>query len=148
MRRAVSVGLAALIVVAVVGCGSSGPSKQADAIAHTYDTHIEAVKKGDGRTACPLLTPAYRRRASTLVTPRAKQRLKGASCPRAISHGTLRAQLQQFRPNLERIQVNGNRASGFNPGQGPFGPQKVLFRRLGGGWKISGTIYQQSGPAG
>jgi len=41
---------------------------------------------------------------------------------------------------------NGNRASGFQPGEGRFGPQKTIFRRLNGDWKISATIYTKPAP--
>jgi hypothetical protein len=147
MCRAFIVGLAALVAALAVGCGgSSESSKQADAITRTYNTYIAAVKSGNGKLACEQLTAAYKRRASQLVTPGAQAKLKRASCQQAIDQGTLRAVLQKFEPNLTRIEVNGNRASGLDPGKGPFGPQKVLFRRLGGDWKISGTIYSRGGP--
>jgi hypothetical protein len=141
MRRASIVGLVAAIAAVAVACGDSSENdKQADAIARTYSTYIEAIKNGDGKTACELLTPAFRRRAgsSVAVGPRAK--LKGAACPKAIEEGTL-PQIQQVVPNLERVEVTGNRASGFDPGEGQIGPQKVLFKRLGGEWKISKTIF-------
>jgi hypothetical protein len=143
MRRASILGLVAVTSTLATGCGGSSASgADATAVTRTYNTYIAAVKSGDGRAACDLLTPAFQRRASKLVTPRAHAKLRGASCPQAITQGTL-PQLQRFKPLLERIRVSGSRASGFNPGQGPFGPQKVLFRRLGGDWKISATIYRQ-----
>jgi hypothetical protein len=145
MRRALIVGLAGLIAAFAAGCGGSESNPQADAITQTYNTYIGAVKSGDGKLACKQLTRAYQRRASKLVTPRAQAKLKGASCPKAIAQGSLRGVLRSFEPNLTEVQVNGNRASGLDPGKAPFGPQKVLFRRLGGDWKISGTIYPKGG---
>jgi hypothetical protein len=140
MCRAFIVGLATLVAALAVGCGgSSDSSKQVDAISKTYNTYIAAVKNGNGKLACEQLTAAYRGRVSQLVTPRAQAKLKGVSCQQAIDQGTLRAVLQKFEPNLTQIEVNGNRASGVDPGEGPFGPQKVLLRRLGGDWKIAGT---------
>jgi hypothetical protein len=145
MRRAFIVGLAAAVAAAgaAAGCGDSNESqndKRVDAIAQTYKTYIEAVKQGDGKAACELLTPAFQRRAGSSVAVGSRSKLKGAACPKAIAQGTL-PQIQQVVPNLERIEVNGDRASGFDPGEGLIGPQKVLFKRLGGDWKISRTIF-------
>jgi hypothetical protein len=144
MRRAFIVGLVAAIAALTAGCGDSDGSstsdRQADAIAQTYKTYIEAVKRGDGKAACELLTPAFQRRAGSSVAAGSRSKLKGAACPKAIAQGTL-PQIQQVVPNLERIEVNGDRASGFDPGEGLIGPQKVLFKRLGGDWKISRTIF-------
>ena len=146
MRRAFTVGLAALLAAIVVGCGgSSANDPQVEAITKTYNDYFAAVKSGDGKAACDLLTPAYQRRASKFVTPIKQAQLKGASCPKAISQGTL-SLLKSFEPTLERVQVNGNRASGFQPGEGRFGPQKTIFRRLNGDWKISATIYTKPAP--
>jgi hypothetical protein len=144
MRRASIVSAAA--IAALAGCGGSSASdKQVEAITRTYNTYFAAVKSGDGKTACEQLTPAYQRRASKFVTPTKQAQLRGASCPKAISEGTL-SLLKQFKPTLERVQVNGDRASGFQPGEGRFGPQKTIFQRLGGDWKISATIYTQRAP--
>ena len=146
MRGASIAALAATVAVVAACGGSDSSDTQSDAIAQTWSAYIEAVKSGDGELACEQLTPTFRRQAAQLVTPRERKRLKGASCATAIEQGTLRAALQQFEPNLERVQVNGRRASGFQPGQGPLGPEKILFRRLGGDWKIFATIYQKGGP--
>jgi hypothetical protein len=138
MRRAS--GLAAGLGAAAVltACGSDS-NPQVDAITQTYNTYIEAVKSGNGRVACRQLTPAYARIAAQQVPPNKQAELRGASCQMVIRFGTP-ALLRKFEPNLTQIEVNGNRASGLDPGEGRFGPQKVLFRRLGGDWKISGTI--------
>jgi hypothetical protein len=147
MRSAAIAGvLAALALGAGCGGSDSGSSAEADAVASVYTTYINAVKAGDGKTACQQLTPTYQRQAAKLTTPTAHAKVRGASCARAISIGTLRSVLRKFEPKLERVQVNGARASGFQPGEGALGPQKVLFRRLGGGWKIAATIYQKGGP--
>jgi hypothetical protein len=145
MRRA-SIASAAAIAALAVGCGGSSSSdKQVEAITRTFNTYVAALKSGDGKTACEQLTPAYQRRASKFVTPIKQAELKGASCPKALSEGTLSV-LKKFHPTLERVQVNGNRASGFQPGEGAFGPQKTIFKRLGGDWKISATIYTKRPP--
>jgi hypothetical protein len=146
MRRAF---LAALIVAALVaaGCGgSSSDSKDVDAITKSYTAYVEAVKSGDGKTACQHLTPAFQRQAAQLATPSKHAQVKGAGCAKAISEGTLRSVLRNFEPKLERVQVNGDAATGFQPGEGPLGPQKVFFRRLGGDWLIAAVVYQKGGP--
>ncbi len=148
MRRALIVSLATLIVAAGAGCGSSGSSasdKDVAAITSTFNSYIAAVQRGDGKAACALLTPAYQQRAAGLATPSKKSQVKGGTCQEALSKGTLRIVLKSFHPSLERVQVNGDHASGFQPGEGIFGPQKTLFVRLGGEWKISNTIYVKGG---
>lgn len=141
MRRAFTVGLAAAIAAVGVACGGSGEEdEQADAVSQVYTSYIEAVKDGDGRAACALLTPARQRQAAESVAVGSRAKLKGLNCRQAISRGTL-PQIQQVEPNLEDIQVNGNRASGLDPGEGLIGPQRVFFRRTGGEWKISRTIF-------
>jgi hypothetical protein len=148
MRRGLTVGLAMVIAAVAPGCGGSGPSasdKQVAAITDTFNSYIAALQRGDGRTACSLLSPAYQRRAAKLITPIKKPQLKAASCSEALSKGTLPV-LKTFHPSLERVQVNGKHASGFQPGQGPFGPQKTFFVHLNGDWKITGTIYVKQAP--
>jgi hypothetical protein len=148
MRRAsiAAAGLALLVFTAGCGGSSSGSSPEVDAVTHVYVSYIDAVKAGDGATACRLLAPAYRRQAATLATPQAQAKVKGASCPRAIKVGTLRTALAQLEPRLQRVVVKGDRASGFQPAEGALGAQRVLFRRFGKDWNISGTIYQRGGP--
>ena len=88
MRRGLTVGLAMVIAAVAPGCGGSGPSasdKQVAAITDTFNSYIAALQRGDGRTACSLLTPAYQRRAAKLITPIKKPQLKGASCAEAMS---------------------------------------------------------------
>src|SRR4051794_8841696 len=126
MRRALTVSLAAIAIIAA-GCGdsSSTPStssgqggKDSDAVAQTWSDYIEAVKSGDGKAACQQLTPTFQRQASNLVTPKERQQLQGVSCPEAIEKGTLRAALKSYQANLERIQINGSEANGFQPPEG------------------------------
>jgi hypothetical protein len=146
MRRASYGAPLALAIALLAGCGGSSSSSRADAVTKTYITYIEAVKSGDGKTACRQLTPAFKAKAASLTTPSARAKVKGASCPEAIRLGTLRGALTQFEPKLERVAVSGRRASGFQPGEGALGPQKVFFRRLAEGWRIAGVIYQKGGP--
>jgi hypothetical protein len=144
MRRALILLLAAMAVAATAGCGSSDESEnlspEAKAVARTYTDFINAEKRGDGEAACALLTPEFQRRAGAAVAVGSRAALKGASCPKAIEQGTL-PQIQQVIPNLQRIKVKGNRATGLDPGEGQFGPQRVFFERLGGDWKISRTVF-------
>ena len=140
-------GLAAALAATAAGCGggSNASGEQVAAITHTFNAYIVAVQKGDGKTACALLTPAYQKRAAQLATPSLKANVKGASCVKAISQGTLPL-LKKFHPTLERVQVNGNHASGFQPGQGIFQPHKTLLVLVNGDWKISNTIYVRQPP--
>ncbi len=144
MRRATILLLAGLLALVAIGCGGSDDSaalsKQQRAVAKTYRDYIDAIKQGDGKTACGLLTPAFQRRAGSAVAIGDRKSLKGAACVKAIEQGTL-PQIQQVVPDLQRIVVKGDRASGFDPGEGQIGPQKVFFQKLGGGWKISRTLF-------
>jgi hypothetical protein len=146
MRKALIFGLATLAAaVALAACGGDDLSPEQQAVANTYTRYINAVKRGDGEAACNLLTPAFQRRAAATVAIGSRSGLKGADCQQAIEKGRL-PQLQQVVPNLEQIEVNGDRASGTDPGEGQIGPQKVFFERLGGDWKLSKTIFAQQQP--
>lgn len=146
MRRATILLFTALIAAAAIGCGSadddsaSPETPQEKAVAKTYSGYIAALKQGDGKTACSLLTPAFQRRAGASVAVGNRANLKGAACVQAIEQGTL-PQIQQVVPDLQRVVVKGNAASGLDPGEGQIGPQKVFFEKLGGAWKISRTVF-------
>jgi hypothetical protein len=145
MRRA-SLLIASIVAAAAVSaCGGDDSNPQVDAITKTYSTYIGAVKSGDGELACSKLTPSYQRRAASLVVPAKQKALEGASCPQAIE-ATPRKLLESFEPNLTEVEIKGDRATGLDPGENQFQPQKLLFRRLDGDWKISATIYTQGGP--
>jgi hypothetical protein len=147
MRRALIFALIAA-AVAAAGCGSDDGDDQSPdtpeerAVARAYSDYIDAVKQGDGEAACAHLTPAFQRRAGASIALGSRKKLEGAACPQAIEQGTL-PQIQQVVPNLVRVEVSGDRASGFDPGEGLIGPQKVLFQKLGGEWRISRTIFFQ-----
>ncbi len=139
------------MVSLAAGCGGSDNSggvspdtPQEKAVAKTYHDYIDALKRGDGKTACGLLTPAFRRRAGSTVAIGTRSDLKGAVCVKVVDQGTL-PQIQQVVPNIGRIVVNGKQATGFDPGEGQIGPQKVYFEKLGGGWKISRTVFYGTG---
>jgi hypothetical protein len=138
-RTSILVAGAAIAAVVVAGCGGSDSNPQVDAITESYNTYIAAVKSGNGKLACSQLTPAYARIAARQVPPNKQAELRGASCPKVIRLGTPAA-LQKFEPNLTSVEIKGDRGSGFDPGEGIFASQKVLFRRLGGEWKIAGTL--------
>jgi hypothetical protein len=109
-------------------------------VAKVYSDYIDALKKGDGEAACALLTPAFQRRAGTAVAVGTRRNLKGAACVKAIDQGTLPA-IQKVVPNLANVKVEGERASGLDPGEGQIGPQEVFFVRIAGDWKISRTVF-------
>jgi hypothetical protein len=143
-------GLIALAAVGIAACGDDeeelGPdTPQEREVARTYSDYINALKRLDGEAACDLLTPAFQRRAGASIAVGSRAALKGAACPVAIERGTL-PQIKQVVPNLQQIRIQGDRASGFDPGEGLIGPQRVLFQRLGGEWKISRTIFFQRKP--
>jgi len=154
MRRVLTASLAAIAILAA-GCGGSSSSstsssstggKDAEAVAQTWTDYVEAVKSGDGKAACEQLTPTFQRQAANLVTPKEVQKLKGVSCPQAVEKGTLRAALKSYEPSLQRIQINGTKATGFQAPEGSLGAERVLFRKLGGDWRIFATVYQRGGP--
>jgi hypothetical protein len=144
VRRAFLLATGLAVAALLAACGSES-NPQADAVTQTYETYIAAVQSSNGRLACRQLTPAYARKAARQVPPPLQAKLKGASCPEVIRVATPAA-IKNFEPNLTGVEINGDRASGSDPGEGVFGPQKVLFHRLGGEWKIAGTIYSKNGP--
>ena len=147
MRRA-TILFVALVAFAALGCGSGGGSDeptppdtpQEKAVAKVYSDYIEALKQGDGEAACALLTPAFQRRAGSAVAVGTRRNLKGAACVKAIDQGTLPA-IQKVVPNLSNVKIDGDRASGLDPGEGEIGPQEVFFEKTGGDWKISRTVF-------
>lgn len=151
MRRA-TILLAALLMLAAIGCGggdggggasdetSPPDTPQEKAVAKVYSDYIEALKQGDGKAACALLTPAFQRRAGAAVAVGKRRNLKGAACVKAIEQGTLAA-IQKVIPNLVNVKVEGDRASGLDPGEGKIGAQEVFFVNTGGEWKISRTLF-------
>ena len=154
MRGTFAICTAAAMLVVAVGCGGDDSDPEEEAVRDTYLAYIDAVKAGEGEKACALTTPEFQRRvgASIAIGPRAG--LRGASCPEVLEKGSL-PQLQLAEPELEDIEINGDRASGLDPGETVggaeeivIGPQEVFFERLGGDWKISKTAFfrvQQSG---
>jgi hypothetical protein len=147
MRKRLLALAAATALLIPVGCGDEDTDPQADAVSDVYVAYIDAVKAGDGRRACAMTTPAFQRRAGRSVAVGTRAELRDATCEEAIEKGSL-PQIQQVVPNLEEIEVDGDRASGLDPGEGAIAPQQVFFVRSGGDWKISGTrfyIKPQSG---
>lgn len=140
MRRAIAILVLAGVGGLVAACGDDDEDPQADAVASTYTRYIEAVKDGDGEAACRLLAPEFRRRVADSIALGSRKELEGASCEEAVSQGTL-PQLEQAVPDLEEIEVNGDRARGLDPGEGLIGPQEVFFERGPDGWLITRTIF-------
>jgi hypothetical protein len=155
MRKPLLIASTAAMLLFAAGCGGDDGDPEAEAVSDAYVAYIDAVKAGDGKKACALATPAFQRQAgrSIAVGPRAD--LRDASCVEAIEQGGL-PQLQQVEPNLEDIEVDGERASGLDPGetvtvegqQVVIGPQEVFFERLGGDWKIARTVFARPRPEG
>ena len=139
LLRKTAIGALAILALAA-GCGGDDTDPQEEAVSDAYVAYIDAVKAGDGKKACAMTTPAFQRRAGRSVAVGNRADLRDASCEEAIEQGSI-PQLQQVQPNLEQIEVNGDRASGFDPGEGLIGPQEVYFRRLGGDWKIARTRF-------
>ena len=139
MTRRSAIGLLAALALAA-GCGGDDADPQADAVSDAYVAYIDAVKVGDGKRACAMTTPAFQRQAGRSVAVGNRADLRDASCEEAIEKGSL-PQVQEVEPNLEQIEVNGDRASGLDPGEGLIGAQEVFFERIGGDWKISKTRF-------
>ena len=145
MRKAFLTAAAVALLLSTPGCGDDS-DPEADAVSDTYVAYIDAVKAGDGKKACALTTPAFQRRAGRSIAVGKRAFLHDASCEEVISKGTLPA-IQQVEPNLEEIEVSGDRASGLDPGEGVIGPQEVHLVRLGGDWKISRTVFFRTAPS-
>jgi len=147
MRRAAIAALGVAVLAA--GCGSSGTdqnSPEVRAIKRVYAAQLEAVKRGDAKTACALLTPRFQRRAARFTAITKRSLTKGASCEKTLKVGTLRGAIRGARPTLIHVVVHGSSAWALHPAQGSLGAQKVLFRRIGGEWRIAGEISYQGGP--
>jgi hypothetical protein len=138
--RGTALAATAALLLALVGCGGDGTDSQEQAVSDAYVAYIDAVKASDGKLACSMTTPAFQRRAGRAVAVGPRANLKSASCVQAIDQGTIAA-IQQVEPNLEQIEITGNRASGLDPGEPPIGAQEVFFVRSGGEWKIDRTRF-------
>jgi hypothetical protein len=145
MRRALILSICALVALGAAGCGggsddgSAPDTPQEQAVQKAYRDYIDALKQGDGEAACALLSPAFQKRAGAAVAVGNRAELRNADCVKAIEKGTL-PQIQQVVPNLEDVQVSGNRASAIDPGEGQIGPQQVYFVKIGGDWKLDKTV--------
>jgi hypothetical protein len=148
MRRAIPASAMAVLLLAA-GCGGGDDlSADEEAVRDTYLAYIDAVKAGDGEKACALRTPASQRKAGAAIAVGPRADLRDASCPEVIEQGSL-PQLEQVEAELEDIEIDGDRAKGFDPGETveaggqpvTIGPQEVYFKRIGGEWKFSKAVF-------
>jgi hypothetical protein len=139
----------ALAPAAFAACGSdgsdSGPAKaqvattgdQSDArddVAAVYDQYFEAVKSGDGENACELLTEDYQQQV--VQEAKAFDELDGADCPKATT--AFSALFASYEPSLRDIEVQGDTATGTDPGAKGYEAQTLEFELIDGDWKIAG----------
>lgn len=134
--KAASCALVALVVLAAAGCGgggSKGSDQQQVTTAVTDFAH--AFGKGDGKTACSLLTPAARNafvsRISTLVGTR--------DCAQAIGKLPSVAGPNVTGPfqtaKVDSVKVNGNSASARLTAAGHSAP--VTLQKQDGNWLLA-----------
>jgi hypothetical protein len=116
--------VAAPLVLVAAGCSSGPPNAAAEVAARNF---VNAVRNGDGSTACGLLTD------------QARSSIGGAldvSCPRAVTHVAERS------GSVRGAQVWGDAA------QVRIGSDVVFLRLVSGQWLVSaaGCTRQLKGP--
>jgi len=128
------VALAAVLLVALVGCSSSDRIAGADQpsdeeeIARALETHIEAQAEGDGKRACAQLTRKQQRVQGESLGP-------GSSCVAAIER---LARLVPPDGDVVEVRtvrlVSGDRAEAI--AEFPRERDRVDFTKVGDAWKI------------
>jgi len=139
--------LAAIVAIAVAGCGSSHKSpaptgqQQVEQVLRSY---LHAQTSGDAQTACSLLTDAAQRELETLVLHAGNGLLTTLpSCQDAV--GLVRAvagsKLLQALSTAQvtQVRVQGNHATAEITDGTAFGQQQVSLDRTGNTWKIAGV---------
>jgi hypothetical protein len=148
MSRAITIGntVAAIVAVALVGCGSSPKPKLTDPqqVEQVLRSYLSAQTHGDGQTACSLLTDSAQRQLETLVLQAAKGALPSRpSCQdavglvQALAGAKLLDALSKAR--IGQVRVQGDTATSEIIDGTAFGHQQVSLQRSGSAWKIAGV---------
>ena len=137
---------AAILAVAVAGCGSSrtpAPTEQQQ-VKQVLRSYLRAQTSGDGQTACSLLSNAAQRQLEALVLQAGKGLLRAPpSCQDAV--GLVRAvggaKLLNGLANaqISRVRVQGDKATAQVVDGTAFSPQQVSLQRSGSSWRITGV---------
>jgi hypothetical protein len=146
-RRSIVLG-AVLILAAVAGCGGGqkplSPEQERQQIAHILHSYLHAQVSGDGQSACALLTSTAQSELTGIVLKYGRGVIKARpSCQyavklvQAVAGQKLLQALSAAR--IERIQVEGDRATARILDSGAFPPQQVSLQRSGNTWKIAGV---------
>jgi hypothetical protein len=134
LRACTAIAVIALCTLA--GCGeekdASSRSGAAAADPQALVTrYFASLARGDGTTACGLLTVAARRELKQL--PEGE---RARSCEEAAAQ-LARESLPVRRPRLQDLRVSGPTATAQITSKDPPYDSGVLLRREGGGWKIA-----------
>src|SRR3954471_6172479 len=102
-RRMVMIGLAAALVVAVGGCGSSGSTSSEESTGpdDVVNQYVEAVVAGDGSKACSLLTSEEQDKTGSVA----------GSCEQAIEGFAQTFTVQREKVHVGQPKIDGDSAT-------------------------------------
>ena len=125
------------LVTLAAGCGSSGDGKPVPpdaSVRTTVERFYAAYGRGDGRSACALLTAS----AQTAYAQEAGAIADGIPCAELVE--SYSSQLVDATPEVKDIRVNGDTATAnVDLGESQIA-QRVTLTRSGSSWKISDSV--------
>lgn len=148
-RRFSCVTLSAVaLALGAVGCGGSGSSSD-QAVKQTMQRFLAAVGRGDGQTACTLVTPAGQQALAAQIAT-ITHSTKQVSCqvilteiakllPAAVKLGLQNAQVQKVTVtgNTASVRSKDIRATKGNLNAFLSGSAPTKLQKVGGVWKVT-----------
>ncbi len=138
--------VAAIVAVAVAGCGSSSkpPPAGQQEVKQVLRSYLHAQTSGDGQTACSLLTSAAQGQLETIVQKASNGLLTtrptcqdAVRLVRAVAGASVLGALATAQ--ITNVQVQGNTATAEISDGTVFAQQQVTLQRSGSSWKIAGV---------
>ena len=143
-RRSGAVVACAFAAVAVGGCGGGHKQSDRQLITQTLRSYLRAQATGDGYAACALLTAGGRQQLIAVVVKAGKGLITtrptcedAVGLIRAVAGAQLLKALGSAR--IERVHVDGARATATIADGNEFSPQQVALEKAGTTWKIAGV---------
>jgi hypothetical protein len=120
------------VAIALAGCGGGGsrPTGAGSSPAAQIRAYLAAVARGDGKTACALLTPEARSGLPSL-----SEKLHSPDCAGEVAELS-RLSEPLHAPRVE-VDAGDDRATGTITSRRPPYRTQVLLRREGGVWLIA-----------